>query len=149
MKTALTLVMAFLCGSLFSIGLAVSGMLNPARVAGFLDVAGAWDPTLMFVLVSAVFSYAAVFWLMALRGRPIVSEQFHPPTSRSVDIPLIIGATIFGVGWGVSGYCPGPAVAGLGFWNPLTGVFVATLLAGMAISGPMRNRMSRPKSDSR
>lgn len=107
-------------------------MIDRDRVLGFLDVAGAWDPTLLFVLGGAVGVTVIAFRFVLKRSRPLFADKFYLPTKRELDLPLVVGAAIFGIGWGISGYCPGPAIAALvlGIWNPvlfLIGMIVGSL----------------------
>jgi uncharacterized protein len=129
---------AALAGLLFGIGLAMSGMLDPARVRGFLDVAGAWDPTLAFVLAGAVMASGLGTALARSLRRPLLAEAFDWPTRTRIDRPLVLGAVLFGIGWGLSGFCPGPAVAALSTGLPPVIVFVAAMLVGMAAHGALR-----------
>jgi uncharacterized protein len=122
---------ALVCGVLFGLGLAVSQMINPAKVLAFLDVAGAWDPSLALVMASAV-SIMAVAWRLPARG-PHASPATPRPGWRDVDARLVTGAVLFGVGWGLVGYCPGPAIAALGLLGPKPAVFVLAMLGGMAL----------------
>ncbi|MEZ4459761.1 MAG: YeeE/YedE family protein [bacterium] len=101
--------LAFLSGGLFALGLSVSGMTDPSKVLGFLDVSGAWDPSLMWVMVGAIAVFASVYWFVK-RSKPVLAPSFHPPTRVGIDGRLIAGSVLFGVGWGLSGICPGPAV---------------------------------------
>ena len=128
-----TLVSSLAVGLIFGAGLALSDMVNPARVLGFLDVAGAWDPTLMLVMGAAIVPSAIAYLLKRRMTRPLLELQFAVPENRSLDRPLLVGAVLFGIGWGLVGLCPGPALAGLalGAWQPW--VFVAAMLAGMAV----------------
>jgi uncharacterized membrane protein YedE/YeeE len=134
----LRLAAALLCGLLFGIGLALSGMLDPARVRGFLDVTGAWDPTLAFVLAGAVTTSGLGTALARRLRRPVLADAFDWPTRTRIDPPLILGAGLFGIGWGLSGFCPGPAVAALSSGALPVVVFVAAMLAGMAAHGLLR-----------
>ncbi|MBN9554925.1 MAG: YeeE/YedE family protein [Alphaproteobacteria bacterium] len=120
-------------GTIFGAGLALSDMVNPARVQAFLDVAGVWDPTLMLVMVAALVPSAIAYLLRRRMTRPLLGDRFSIPESRMLDPQLLIGAATFGVGWGLVGLCPGPAFAGLvlGSWQPW--MFVAAMLAGMAL----------------
>jgi uncharacterized membrane protein YedE/YeeE len=124
---------SLLAGLLFGIGLGLSQMINPARVTGFLDIFGAWDPTLMFVLGGAVGVTVVTFRLVMKRAAPLCETQFHLPTRTRVDRRLIAGAAIFGMGWALTGYCPGPGLAGLvlGSLNAL--IFVAAFAAGLLL----------------
>ena len=130
-------------GLIFGAGLALSDMVNPARVLAFLDLAGAWDPTLMLVMAAAMLPSAAAYLIRRRMDRPLLEESFSIPESRSLDRPLLLGAALFGMGWGLVGLCPGPALAGLvlGAWQPW--VFVAAMLAGMAL-----HTLARPSSTS-
>ncbi len=103
---------ALLCGLIFGAGLTVSGMTDPARVAGFLDLFGAWDPTLAFVMGGALAVAVPGFQWLLRRPRPQLDERFHLPTRQGIDRDLWLGAALFGIGWGLSGFCPGPALAG-------------------------------------
>lgn len=122
---------ALFVGILFGAGLALSDMINPARVQAFLDVAGAWDPTLLFVMGAAIGPSAIGYLLRRRLDRPLFGEKFYIPENRTLDRPLVLGAALFGIGWGLAGFCPGPALAGLvlGLWQPW--LFVAAMLAGM------------------
>ncbi|HEY6179673.1 MAG TPA: DUF6691 family protein [Kofleriaceae bacterium] len=126
--------LAVFAGAVFAIGLAVGGMTIPAKVTGFLDVGGAWDPTLALVMAGAIAVYAPVVRIVRRRHRPLASEQFHWPTPRVIDARLIGGAAIFGVGWGLSGYCPGPALTSIGSGAASALVFVAAMIAGIAVT---------------
>jgi uncharacterized protein len=121
------------CGLVFGLGLAVSGMMNPAKVIGFLDVAGDWDPTLVFVMGGALLVTVPGYRVILKRRRPVLAGGFSLPTKKSVDAPLILGSTLFGVGWGLVGFCPGPAVAAIGTGLPAVLGFVAAMIAGMAL----------------
>ena len=129
----------YIAGLLFGLGLAVSGMTDPARVLGFLDIAGAWDPTLMFVLGAAVGTTFVGYRLVFARGTPLFSAKFQLPTKQELDAKLLGGAALFGVGWGLSGYCPGPAIASIG---GLTLPLLA-LLAAMVLGWFIAQRIAR------
>ncbi len=124
---------ALLSGTLFGLGLALSGMMDPARVLGFLDLAGAWDPTLVFVLGGAVMMSALGVVISRRMTRPLLAEGFDLPTRTRIDRPLILGAGLFGIGWGLSGFCPGPALASLSLGLPKSLLFVAAMLIGMVL----------------
>jgi len=123
---------ALLAGLLFGAGLALSDMVNPARVLGFLDLAGDWDPTLAFVMGGALLPSAAGYAIARRMKHPLLAGEFRIPQTRKIDPGLLTGAALFGVGWGLIGLCPGPAIAGLalGLWQ--VALFVAAMLAGMA-----------------
>ncbi len=127
------LVPSLIVGVIFGAGLALSDMVNPARVQAFLDVAGAWDPTLLFVMGAALVPSAIAYLIQHRMTRPLLGERFSIPEGRTLDRQLLLGAAMFGIGWGLVGLCPGPAVAGLvlGAWQPW--LFVAAMLAGMTL----------------
>jgi uncharacterized protein len=131
---------ALASGLVFGLGLAVSGMMNPAKVIGFLDVAGDWDPTLAFLMVGALLVAVPAYRLVPRRGRPILEEEFSLPEKKTIDAPLLGGPALFGVGWGLVGFCPGPAIAALGSGLLPVFAFVAAMLAGMALHA----RVGRP-----
>ena len=125
------LLVALIAGSLFGAGLAFSGMADPARVQGFLDLFGRWDPTLAFVMGGATIPMAIAWVIQRRLDKPFAGEQFSLPGTTLIDRRLTIGAVLFGTGWGISGLCPGPGFADLAI-NPLPALaFVAALLAGM------------------
>jgi len=122
---------ALLTGLLFGLGLALSGMLDPVRVQGFLDVTGAWDPSLAFVLGGAVGVSALGSLLARHVQHPLLAESFDIPSSRQIDAKLLGGSALFGIGWGLAGFCPGPALSALSLALPKAFVFVAAMLLGM------------------
>lgn len=121
---------SFVIGIFFGLGLAVSEMINPARVIGFLDVAGRWDPTLMFVMGGALAVTLPGYTLILRRRRPLLDREFFLPTKSDIDRPLILGAALFGIGWGLGGFCPGPALASLASGSPAVFLFVLAMIAG-------------------
>ncbi len=133
------LFISLLIGFLFGAGLVVSGMSNPANVLNFLDLAaisaGKWDARLMFVLGGAVTVTAIGFALVKRRLRPLFAEKFSWPTATAIDRPLMIGAAMFGIGWGLAGYCPGPALASIGAGAADMLYFIPALIAGMWVAG--------------
>lgn len=133
----------FLSGLLFGVGLIVSGLVSPGKVLGFLDVAGAWDPTLAFVMASAVATTAVGYRLAFARGRPLFCSNFQIPTKSDIDGRLMTGAALFGIGWGLVGFCPGPAVASLSIGSIEALIFVIAMLGGMALSRTMDNLGAR------
>jgi uncharacterized membrane protein YedE/YeeE len=124
---------AFLVGVTFALGLGVGGMTQPTRVLAFLDVAGDWDPSLAFVMAGAVGVYAVVFRIARRRGRPILAPAFSLPTRTGVDASLIGGALVFGIGWGLAGLCPGPALTSLATATPSAVFFVVAMLVGIGM----------------
>lgn len=124
---------ALISGLLFGAGLAVSGMMNPGKVVGFLDLAGAWDPSLAFVMGGALVVTAIGYRLVGSRGRPLFDARFHLPTAKSIDPRLIGGAALFGIGWGISGLCPGPAIAAATTGISDILIFGAAMLAGVGL----------------
>lgn len=124
---------AFIAGLLFGSGLILSGMSNPAKVLAFLDLAGRWDPSLLFVMLGAILVAAVAFRAGGERARTVFGATIHLPGARHVDTRLIIGSAVFGVGWGLVGYCPGPALTSLGVGGWPTLLFVAAMIAGMAV----------------
>jgi uncharacterized membrane protein YedE/YeeE len=130
MKNLLVMVL----GLIFGFGLAVSGMTDPARVQGFLDLAGRWDPTLAFVMGGGLLVNLPAYWLTRRRTRPFLERQFHLPTRKGVDLRLLFGAAAFGIGWAVAGFCPGPALASLSSGQPVVAGFCLAMLAGMFLA---------------
>jgi uncharacterized membrane protein YedE/YeeE len=124
---------AFIAGLLFGSGLILSGMSNPAKVLAFLDLAGRWDPSLLFVMVGAIVVAAIAFRVGGARARTVFGGHIHIPGAARVDARLVLGSVVFGVGWGLVGYCPGPALTSLGVGGWPTLLFVAAMIAGMAI----------------
>jgi hypothetical protein len=132
-NTFAQIVTALLAGGIFGFGLALSGMMDPMRVRGFLDIAGKFDPSLAFVLVGAV-AVSGLGYAISRRTRvPLFDTAFHLPTRRDIDGKLLGGAAIFGIGWGMAGFCPGPALASLSLGLTQTFVFTATMLAGILL----------------
>lgn len=123
-----------LSGILFGIGLSICGLINPAKVLAFLDIAGDWDPSLAVTMAAAVATTAIGYRLVLKRRAPLFAEGFKLPTASAIDRQLIAGAAIFGLGWGLVGFCPGPAIASLSFGYEPVFIFVAAMLAGMAVA---------------
>ena len=124
---------ALVAGTLFGAGLAVSGMADPQRVRGFLDLFGAWDPTLAFVMGGALIPMALAWAVQKHMAAPIADMKFSLPTRRDIDPSLIGGAALFGIGWGIAGLCPGPALAGLAIAPVSAAIFVLAMLGGMIL----------------
>ena len=127
------LVVALFAGALFGAGLAVSGMADPQRVRGFLDLFGKWDPTLAFVMGGALVPMAIAWWVRKRMTAPVVAASFSLPTNRDLDVRLVGGAAVFGIGWGVAGLCPGPAIADLAIAPGPAAIFVLAMLGGMGL----------------
>ncbi len=124
----------FVSGVVFGLGLCVSGLVNPSKVQAFLDVTGQWDPSLAVTMATAVLTTGLGYRLVFARGTPIFATKFQIPAAGTVDPYLLAGAAIFGVGWGLVGFCPGPALAALSLGTPPAFIFVSAMLAGMAIA---------------
>jgi uncharacterized membrane protein YedE/YeeE len=134
----MAVLLQFVVGLVFGLGLLLSGMSNPAKVLDFLDLGGIatgrWDPSLAFVMAGAVaVTFVGFRWVLA-RPRPFLAERFYLPTQRDLDLRIIAGPAIFGVGWGLAGFCPGPALTALGFGAGKAFIFVAAMFAGMALA---------------
>lgn len=128
-----SLALAAATGALFAVGLVISGMTDPAKVRGFLDVTGAWDPSLAFVMMGAIGVHAPLAYFIAKRRAPVLAPAFAP-LAKVVDARLVVGAAIFGAGWGIAGYCPGPAIVSL-IGGPLVGLaFVVAMAVGMVLA---------------
>lgn len=125
--------LSLLAGLLFGAGLAVSGMIDPARVRGFLDLLGNWDPTLAFVMGGAMIPMAIAWGIKSRMRTPLVADSFDLPDTQQIDRKLAAGAVLFGMGWGISGLCPGPALANLAIAPAPALIFVAAMIAGMAL----------------
>lgn len=126
-------VTSLISGTLFGAGLALGGMTDPARVRGFLDIFGDWDPTLAFVMGGAVIVMAIAWRFVPRMAGPIVAEDFHLPTKSDLTPSLIGGAALFGIGWGIAGLCPGPGIAAMVIEPASAAIFVVAMLAGMAV----------------
>jgi len=124
---------SLLAGLLFGLGLIVSGMANPAKVLGFLDLSGAWDPSLMLVMAGAITVGFFAFMLAKNRRTSVLGAEMKLPTHNKLDRRLVGGSALFGIGWGIAGFCPGPALVGIGMGQTKALVFVAAMLAGMVL----------------
>ena len=124
----------FLTGLVFGTGISISGMANPAKVLNFFDVAGTWDPSLAFVMGGAVIVTFFGYRFVLKRPMPAMADRFHLPTSRTIDARLLGGSAVFGVGWGIAGFCPGGALPALGTGDPAVFIFVAALVAGILLA---------------
>jgi uncharacterized protein len=130
---------ALICGFIFGLGLLISGMVQPTKVLGFLDIFGAWDPSLAVVMLAALVVSGLGFGLAKRRERPILARQSFLPTKTAIDRPLVIGSALFGIGWGLVGLCPGPALENLATLSPRVIAFVITMTGGMALHDFWRN----------
>ena len=121
-------------GIIFGVGLSVSNMINPEKVLGFLELFGQWDPSLIFVMMGAIIISAPVFFLFRSKNKPLFADNFTMPTLKSIDKNLIIGSGTFGVGWGMIGFCPGPAISSLALLNTYSVFFVLSMLGGFLLT---------------
>ena len=128
-----------LSGIIFGVGLILSGMTNPIKVQNFLDLFGIWDPSLAFVMGGAIFVALPGFWLVQKQKKPIFNESFDLPKSKDLDFRLIFGAGVFGIGWGIGGLCPGPALTSITFFDIGIYIFVVSMLFGMLITKKIVN----------
>jgi len=142
MRSLITLI----TGLIFGIGLIMSGMTNPAKVQNFLDLFGKWDPSLAFVMGGAIFIAMPGFWLIQKRQSPFFEKQFYIPIKRELDFRLIVGAAIFGIGWGLGGFCPGPAITSILTGNKGTLLFITTMLIGMVLAKSLISLSDRKKA---
>jgi uncharacterized membrane protein YedE/YeeE len=132
---------ALVAGLVFGVGLILSGMVDPAKVQNFLDIAGIWDPSLAFVMAGAIGVAAPGFWLVRRRAAPLADPVFRVPQADApIDRALVIGSAIFGIGWGLAGFCPGPALVSLPLAAPGTIAFVAAMVAAIAVSALLQSR---------
>lgn len=131
----MTSMVALFAGLLFGLGLMLSGLSNPAKVQGFLDLAGQWDPSLACVMLGAIAIGAMAFLVAQRRQRSFLGFSFQLPANTAVSLRLVLGSAVFGVGWGLAGFCPGPALVALGAGYPKAAGFVAAMVAGMLVFG--------------
>lgn len=129
----MTIIAPLLCGLIFGAGLLISGMVQPTKVLGFLDIFGAWDPSLAVVMAAALAVSVPGFMLVDRRQQPWFAKQYFWPAKKQVDLPLVTGAALFGIGWGLVGLCPGPALESLATLSPGVIVFVVAMAAGMLL----------------
>jgi hypothetical protein len=135
---------AFLIGAVFGIGIAISGMANPAKVLNFFDVAGTWDPSLLFVMGGALATTAIGYRIVfGARQKPFFEDGFSLPGTRRVDAELVGGSAVFGIGWGISGFCPGGAVPALGLGYAETFIFIAAMMAGIVLARFVKARAAQ------
>lgn len=124
----------WMAGFLFAVGLGLAGMTQPEKVIGFLDIFGQWNPTLIFVMLGAIGVHFFLYRIIRKRSAPLFSSQFFIPSKREINFKLIVGSLIFGVGWGLGGYCPAPAVTSLATLNMGSAIFVVSMLAGIFLA---------------
>ena len=125
---------SLLSGTIFGLGLTISGMVNPQKVLGFLNIFDAWDPSLIFVMVGAIIIFAPLHYIFKKKSRPILAKNFITIDNKNIDKKLLIGSGLFGVGWGLAGLCPGPAIASISFLNPSSLIFVLFMFVGFFIA---------------
>lgn len=128
------LAVSLVSGAVFGAGLAISGMTRPEKVRGFLDFLGQWDPSLAFVMGGAVLVHMAAFWLITKRRSPVFAARFGIPTRRDIDARLVVGAALFGIGWGLGGFCPGPGITSLLGGAPPVIAFVLAMVASLTVT---------------
>ncbi len=133
---------AFIVGLIFGVGIAISGMINPAKVLNFFDVAGTWDPSLIFVMGGALVTTFIGYRLVLRRDKPVIEEKFQLPTASAIDARLVGGSAVFGIGWGIAGFCPGAAIPALGSGKIEVAGFVVALLAGLWVARAIRDRQT-------
>ena len=125
---------SLLSGIIFGLGLTISGMVNPQKVLGFLNIFDAWDPSLIFVMVGAIIIFAPMHFIFKKKSRPILAKNYISIQNKNIDKKLLIGSGLFGTGWGLAGLCPGPAIASISFLNPSSLIFVLFMFVGFFIA---------------
>ncbi len=135
---------AFAIGLIFGLGIALSGMINPAKVLNFFDLAGTWDPSLAFVMAGALAVAVPGYRLVLRRPAPVMEHRFQLPDTRVIDRRLVLGSATFGIGWGIAGFCPGGALPALGTGEPGVYLFVASLIAGLLLARVIQSRTRSP-----
>ena len=123
-------IFSLLSGLIFGFGLTLSSMTDPSKVIGFLDITGKWDPSLMFVMIGAIAICSPIFYILQNKTKPYFALRFEIPKIKKIDKQLIFGSTLFGIGWGTVGFCPGPAISSLALLNPLSILFVISMVVG-------------------
>lgn len=139
----LRILVAGFIGLVFGTGIALSGMANPAKVLNFFDILGTWDPSLALVMAGALAVAAPGYLFVLKREKPILDARFHLPARRRPDMPLVVGSAVFGIGWGISGFCPGGAIPALGLGEISALYFVVSMLAGVAAARTLRLALER------
>ena len=130
----MTKLISLISGLIFGLGLTISGMVNPEKVIGFLNIFREWDPSLIFVMVGAIIIFAPLHFIFKRKSRPIFAKEFQIINNRNIDKKLLFGSGLFGAGWGLAGLCPGPAIASISFLNPSSLIFVLFMFVGFFIA---------------
>ncbi|MDF1608739.1 YeeE/YedE family protein [Hoeflea sp. YIM 152468] len=139
------LIVSGIIGAIFGVGIAISGMANPAKVLNFFDVAGSWDPSLIFVMAGALVTTALGYILVfGTRKRPMFDAEFHLPVNKTIDARLIAGSATFGIGWGIAGFCPGGAIPALGFGGVAAIAFVGAMIIGIVLARTLDTLRHKP-----
>ncbi len=138
------LFITFLIGAIFGTGICVAGMADPAKVLNFFDIAGTWDPSLAFVMGGALAVTMLGYRIVLPRGAPLFESKFSLPSNRDIDAKLLGGAAVFGIGWGITGFCPGGALPALGAFHPEVWIFIAAMSAGMIGARALRQKLEGP-----
>ncbi len=141
------IVASFAAGLVFALGIGIGGMTDPLKIAAFLDVSGAWDPSVAFVMLGAVGVHAAAWAWARKRARPFWADRFHVPGNAPIDRRVVVGAAVFGIGWGLSGVCPGPSLVAVSTLDPRWLLFVGAMLGGMTLYRFVTRRPLLPAGD--
>ena len=136
----MTKLSSLLSGIIFGLGLTISGMVNPQKVLGFLNIFDAWDPSLMFVMIGAILIFSPLYFIFKRKSKPIFAKNFVVPSNKDIDNKLIIGAVMFGAGWGLAGLCPGPAISAISFLNTSVYLFVLFMFLGFYLGNFIINK---------
>ena len=134
------LISTFIIGLIFGTGITIGGMANPAKVINFFDVAGTWDPSLLLVMVSALVVTAIGYFFVLKRPKPVLEDVFSLPAAKQIDAPLVLGSATFGIGWGITGFCPGGSIPALGLMLPDPIIFFGSMVAGITLAKYLRGR---------
>lgn len=133
-------------GALFAVGLALSGMTQPSKIIGFLDIAGDWDASLAFVMMGAIAVHFVAYRIIRRRSAPLFDAKFHVPTRKDIDLRLVLGAALFGVGWGLGGFCPGPGLVAAGGGSLHAVVFLVGMTCGILVEHVVARALARPRA---
>ena len=140
------LLFAYICGVVFGLGIMISGMANPAKVINFFDIAGSWDPSLAFVMGGALVVTFIGYRLVFARPHPALEAKFYLPTAKDIDLRLVGGSAVFGIGWGIAGFCPGGALPALGTGRSEVFIFTAALIAGLVLARILNAALARAQA---